>query len=110
MKLLSSSISIVSFSVAVILLLHYGPGSEGSFLILAVLGAPSTFLSHSLYWYNGKMPLAYVAVCLLYLFQYQILAFLLYKRRIGIRLAWIIVFILVISIAIMYYMLFGRFG
>ena len=68
-KISALIISIATFIFAIVVLFHYGAG-EGSLFTLGVLGMPFTLL--------GGMGSSYIAA-FLYLFQYQLIAFVVFK-------------------------------
>lgn len=109
MGLFSISISVLSIALGVIVLLRYGFGTEGSFLILAVLGAPATFLTYIFWNYRGELPIPEFFVYFLYFLQYQLLAVIVYKfgKKISPVFFFLYATILIGSIALMYYLLFG---
>ncbi len=110
MGLLSISISVISVLLGVTVWLRYGFGTEGSYLILAVLGAPSTFLNYILSGYQGTLPIPYFFTCFLYFLQYQLIAVAVHRfgKKTYAGSFFLGAILLIISIALMYYLLFGR--
>ena len=110
MGLFSISISVLSIALGVIVWLRYGFGTEGSHLLLAVLGAPATFLTYLLSGYRGELPIPYLFTCLLYLVQYQLIAVAVHRfgKKIHVVVFFLGAVVLIGSIALMYYLLFGR--
>lgn len=110
MGLLSISISVLSIAVGVMVWLRYGFGTEGSYLLLAVLGAPTTFLTYMLSGYRGELPIPYFFTCFLYFLQYQLIAIVVHKFGKKIHAGSFLLYaaLLIGSIALMYYLLFGR--
>jgi hypothetical protein len=121
--ILSLCVSVLSILIGIIVLvggyLFYGKGgfSEGALgWILATLGAPTTFL----YWFIYKLGLTksiisqYAWICFLYLLQYQIIAFLIYKeiinlsKKSGIIYLITIIIIVLISAKIMWNIVIAR--
>jgi hypothetical protein len=110
MGLLSISISVLSIVLGSIVWLRYGFGTEGSYLLLAVLGAPTTFLTYLLSGYRGELPIPYLFTCFLYFLQYQLIAVAVHKfgKKIHPGIFVLGAVVLIGGIALMYYLLFGR--
>ena len=109
-NILSLCITILSILIGIIVLLggyfFYGKGgfSEGaSGWILATLGAPTTFL----YWFIYKLGLSksiilqYAWVSFLYLLQYLVIAFLIYKDIISLSKKSGIIYLILIFVIIL---------
>lgn len=105
----SISISIVSIVLGIGAIKYYGV--EGSYMVLAILGAPLTFLNYIFRWYTGSSQLPYFFTCFLYFFQYQLLALGIYKFHNKLNfLSYAILFgIMFLSIILMFCIQMGMF-
>ncbi|MBU1727146.1 MAG: hypothetical protein KJ880_05905 [Candidatus Omnitrophica bacterium] len=120
--IISVIISFLSIIVEISLIIKYYTqggisGLEGAGWLISVLGAPTTFLQWILYKTGvtkGYIP-SLIALFLLYLLQYQVIAFLIYKKVINFNsigsLIFVIILILVIvfSAIIMWNIIMGKF-
>lgn len=121
--ILSLGISLLSLIIGIIVMVggYIVYGKQGFFegapaWILGPLGAPTTFLS----WIIDKIGLSktiisqYFWICFLYLLQYQLIAFLIYKeiikltKKSGIIYLIIIFVIILISAKIMWHIVMGQ--
>lgn len=75
--IVSLVISLISVMTGMCVIIFYG--TEGAYMLLAILGAPSTFLNYIFRWYTGSLPLPYFFTCFLYFLQYQLIALAIYK-------------------------------
>ncbi len=83
--------------------------SGGSFLVLAILGAPLTFL-HRIFWMFDKSNIPLYGMYLLYFIQYQLIAFGIYKYhdKLNAKIYSIIILVIVISAILMYLFQIGK--
>lgn len=110
---LSLGISIGSIIIGIVIILLFGDGNGlvGSGWILSILGAPLTFLSILLYKFYQNFLNNFITVFILYLFQYQILAFLLYKFYNRLTMILLLSVIIIISSAyLMWYICVGKYS
>lgn len=89
---LSISISLTSIALAIILIAWFflsggTSGLEGAAWIIAILGAPTTFLDFILYKLNFTQGFtsSFLAIIFLYLAQYQLIAILFKKGVLNLR-------------------------
>lgn len=109
--ILSFTIAIVSIIVgAIVIFLGSDGSSTGSFIVLSVLGAPTTFL-HRVFWIFDKLNITLYGMYFLYFLQYQLIAFGIYKfyNKLNFKIYVIIVVIIIISAIIMYCFQMGKF-
>lgn len=106
--ILSFGISISSIIIGIAVILKYyitfGKGygfCEGAGWTLLTLGAPTTFLT----WIVGKVSKGSISVllwiCFLYLLQYQLIAYLIYKEVINLTSKSGIIYLIIIVTAIL---------
>lgn len=115
--LLSIGVSIISIFVGITVIMYYGAGNGlvGSFWVLGILGAPTTFLYLPILMtglHKNSFIIPYIVVYGLYFLQYQLLAFLFFKfhKIIDIKIYIGIVIVILISASLMYYLQIGRYG
>ncbi len=108
-NILSIGISAVSIIIGVGIIKFYG--NEGSFMLLSILGAPSTFLQRIFWIFGDTSTIPLYGMYILYFIQYQLLAFGIYKyySKLNFPIYTIIIGIIIISAIIMYCFQMGKF-
>ena len=105
--------SLVSIAVAIVVIFYYGKGNGlvGSGWILSVIGAPFTFLNLLFYKLYSSFTNNFIVVLILYILQYQFLAYLSFKYffRIGLVLLLSVV-IIIPSAFFMWYLCVGKYS
>ncbi len=105
--------SILSIIVGIVIISIFGKGMEtsGSFIILAILGAPLTFL-HRIFWIFDRSNIPLYGMYSLYFLQYQLIAFGIYKYhdKLNLKIYCIGIAIIIISAIIMYCFQMGKFS
>jgi len=108
-NIFSVGISVVSIIIGLCIIMFYG--SEGSFMLLSILGSPLTFLQR-IFWIFGdtsKIPL--YGMYFLYFLQYQLVALVIHKfySNFNFKIYVIITGVIIISAIIMYCFQIGKF-
>jgi len=110
--LLSLIISVGSILIAGIIILYYGKGNGlvGSGWVLSILGAPITFLDLLFSRFLHSFISNFISVLFLYLLQYQLLAFLVYRStNLNKLICSFVALVIILSALLMWYLCVGKY-